>query len=69
MSNKYMWWERVLELDSLSDALTTAVEVLAVECKKHVSTILAGFLKIWNVYAATYKTLFWDFIGTPLKAK
>ena len=38
MSTNYMWLERGLELDSLSDALPTAVAVLAVECEKPVST-------------------------------
>ena len=33
-----MWPERGLELDSLLDALSTAVAVLAMECEKQVST-------------------------------
>ena len=66
MSTKYT----TDELDLLSDALSTAVAVLAVECEKHVSPIFESFLKIWNVhvYEATYKTLFRDnmYIGTLL---
>ena len=54
-----MWPERGLKLESLSDALSIAVAVLAVECEKHVC----------NVYVATYKTFFRHYIGTLLKAK
>ena len=43
MSTKYMLPLQGLELELFTDALSTAVAVLAVECKKHVSFILEGF--------------------------
>ena len=54
MSIKYMYPERGLELESLSDALSTAVAVTGSRVRKHVSIFFEGFLKIWNAYAATY---------------
>ena len=69
MLTDYMWPIQSLKLNSLLETLSTAVAVLAMECEKHVSTIPEGFLKIWNVYAAMNKTLFWDYIETLLKAK
>ena len=66
MFTDYMWNERYLKLNSLLEALSTAVAVLAMECEKHVSTIPEGFLKVWNVYSAMNKTLFLDYIRTLL---
>ena len=69
MSTKYMWPEQRLELDSLLNALSTAVAVLAMECEKYVSTILEGFLKYWMYMRQRIKHYFKTILGPWNKKK